>query len=134
MELREYLEQVDAAYETLSGGVLEERLLFLVDDCRQTYGQESAPYASLLGELGAYCRGQESETYFRQALELLERTAGKESVAYATALGNLASVHRFTGQCADAEREYAACLALYRRTVGTGDVLSAAGVAGGGRG
>ena len=34
MELREYLEQVDAAYETLSGGVLEERLLFLVDDCR----------------------------------------------------------------------------------------------------
>lgn len=134
MELREYLEQVDAAYETLSGGVLEERLLFLLDDCRQTYGQESAPYASLLGELGAYCRGQgryeESETYFRQALELLERTAGKESVAYATALGNLASVHRFTGQCADAEREYAACLALYRRTVGTGDVLYAAGLNG----
>lgn len=134
MELREYLEQVDQAYETLSGGDLEERIRALADTCRLEYGEESAPYASLLGELGAYYRGQgryeESEDCFQRSLDLLGKTVGKESPAYATALNNLASVHRFTGRYADAEREYAACLALYRRTVGTGDVLYAAGLNG----
>lgn len=134
MELREYLEQVDQAYETLSGGDLEDRIRALTDACRLEYGEKSAPYASLLGELGAYYRGQgryeESEDCFQRSLELLEETVGKESPAYATALNNLASVHRFTGRYADAEREYAACLALYRRTVGTGDVLYAAGLNG----
>lgn len=134
MELREYLEQVDQAYETLSGGDLEERIRALADACRLEYGEESAPYASLLGELGAYYRGQgryeESEDCFQRSLDLLGKTVGKESPAYATALNNLASVHRFTGRYADAEREYAACLALYRRTVGTGDVLYAAGLNG----
>ena len=131
MELREYLEQVDQAYETLSGSDLESRIRALTDACRLEYGEESAPYASMLGELGAYYRGQgryeESEDCFQRSLKLLENTVGKESPAYATALNNLASVHRFTGRYADAEREYAACLALYRRTVGTGDVLYAAG-------
>lgn len=134
MELREYLEQVDQAYETLSGSDLESRIRALTDACRLEYGEESAPYASMLGELGAYYRGQgryeESEDCFQRSLKLLENTVGKESPAYATALNNLASVHRFTGRYADAEREYAACLALYRRTVGTGDVLYAAGLNG----
>lgn len=134
MELREYLEQVDQAYESLSGSDLEDRIRALTDACRLEYGEESAPYASLLGELGAYYRGQgryeESEDCFQRSLDLLGETVGKESPAYATALNNLASVHRFTGRYADAEREYAACLALYRRTVGTGDVLYAAGLNG----
>lgn len=134
MELWEYLEQVDRAYESLSGGALEARIGALTEACGQEYGAESASYASLLGEQGAYYRGQgryqESEDCFQRALELLEKTAGKDSPAYATALNNLASVHRLTGRYADAEREYAACLALYRRTVGTGDVLYAAGLNG----
>lgn len=134
MELREYLAQVDQAYETLSGGDLEGRIRALTDACRLEYGEKSAPYASLLGELGAYYRGQgryeESEDCFQRSLDLLEETVGKESPAYATALNNLASVHRFTGRYADAEREYAACLAIYRRTVGTKDVLYAAGLNG----
>ena len=112
MELWEYLEQVDRAYESLSGGALEARIGALTEACGQEYGAESASYASLLGEQGAYYRGQgryqESEDCFQRALELLEKTAGKDSPAYATALNNLASVHRLTGRYADAEREYGA--------------------------
>ena len=107
MELSEYLEQVDRAYESLSGGALEARIGALTEACGQEHGAESASYASLLGEQGAYYRGQgryqESEDCFQRALELLERTAGKDSPAYATALGNLASGHRFPGRSADAE-------------------------------
>ena len=53
MELWEYLEQVDRAYESLSGGALEARIGALTEACGQEYGAESASYASLLGEQGA---------------------------------------------------------------------------------
>lgn len=133
MTLEQYLDQVDLAYKTCpGGGALEERLTDLADRCGAEHGLESPLYASLLGELGAFYRGQgrneESERYFRRALALLEADPGPDSPAYATALNNLAGAHRLLGRYEEALAEFRACLALYRSSVGEGHVLYAAGL------
>lgn len=133
MTLEEYLEQVDLAYRTCSGaGALEARLAGLAERCGAEHGMESPAYASLLGELGAFCRGQgrheESEGYFRRALALLEADPGRDSPAYATALNNLAGAHRLLGRYGEALEEFGRCLELYRASVGEQSVLYAAGL------
>ena len=133
MTLERYLEQVDLAYKTCpGGGALEERLTALADRCGEEHGRESPAYASLLGELGAFYRGQgrdeESERCFRRALALLEADPGRDSPAYATALNNLAGAHRLLGRHQEALAEFRDCLELYRSSVGEGHVLYAAGL------
>ena len=132
MQLRDYLEAVDAAYGSLTGTALERRIAALCDAARDAFGPESGEYASMLGELGAYYRGQrrlpESEDCCLRALDLLARGSGRMSAAYATALNNLAGVHRLMGQYVQAEKEFVDCLGLYRRTVGEGDILYAGGL------
>jgi len=132
MELQHYLEQVDRAYEGSTGRELEGRLTALAEQCGAEHGRDSVPYASLLGELGGFYRGQgryeESEASFRQALDVLEKRPGRESPEYATMLNNLAGTHRLMGRPDQAEEEFLACLDLYRAAVGEGHVLYASGL------
>lgn len=133
MTLEQYLAQVDRAYETSpSPAALENRLAALADQCGAEHGRNSVPYASLLGELGGFFRGQgrfqESEECFRQAMALLEAALGRNSPAYATTLNNLAGVHRLLGRHEEAAAEFQTCLDLYRETVGERHVLYAAGL------
>ena len=133
MDINEYLAQVDQAYETCSTGAeLEGRLLALLDQCGAQYGADSTQYASLLGELGGFYRGQgryeESEARFREALALLEAALGQKSAEYATALNNLAGAHRLLGRFEEALVEFDRCLDLYRATVGESHLLYAAGL------
>lgn len=133
MELKDYLAQVDRAYETCPDGrALEERLTALADQCGAEHGRDSVPYASLLGELGGFYRGQgrfeQSEARFREALVLLEKKLGRGSPEYATTLNNLAGTHRLMGRLDQAEEEFRACLELYRAAVGERHVLYAAGL------
>lgn len=132
MTLQDYLDQVDAAYGTLTGKALESRIAELCDAARAAFGEESGEHASMLGELGAYYRGQrrlqEAEGCCVKALDLLERSAGRASAACATARNNLAGVHRLMGRYEQAEEEFLDCLDLYRRTVGERDILYAGGL------
>lgn len=133
VELKDYLAQVDQAYETCPDGkALETRLTDLLEQCGQEHGRNSTAYASLLGELGGFYRGQgrydESEARFREALALLEAKPGRNSAEYATALNNLAGAHRLQGRHEEALAEFHTCLELYRTAVGEGHVLYAAGL------
>ncbi len=133
MTLEQYLAQVDRAYKTCAPGAeLEAQLIALAEQCGAEYGRESAVYASLLGELGGFYRGQgrqeESERQFRHALSLLEDAVGRESPAYATTLNNLAGAHRLLGRYEEAIAEFHDCLELYRKVVGERHVLYAAGL------
>lgn len=103
VELKDHLTQVDLTYKTCADSrALEGRLTALLDRCGQEHGSSSVPYASLLGELGGFYRGQgrfdEAEARFRQALALLETDPGRDSPEYATMLNNLAGVHRLQGR------------------------------------
>lgn len=131
MTLGQYLEQIDQAYELCQGSqALEERLTALLDQCGAEHGRTSAQYASLLGELGGFYRGQgrfeESEARFQEALPLLEAQVGREHPAYATAVNNLAGAHRLLGRYDQALEEFRTCLELYERTA-KGSALHASG-------
>lgn len=133
MELNDYLTQVDRAYKTCpNSAALEVQLTALLDQCGQEHKWNSVPYASLLGELGSFYRGQgrcdEAEARFRQALALLEVDPGRNSAEYATALNNLTGVHRLQRRWEEALEEFNTCLGLYRDTVGEDHVLFAAGL------
>lgn len=133
MTLQDYLNQVDLAYVSCTGSrALEERLAALAEQCAEEHGRNSPYYASLLGELGGFYRGQaryeESEQCFQQALALLEADPGRNSPAYSTTLNNLAGTHRLMGRYGQAMEEFGACLALYRETVGERHILYAAGL------
>lgn len=133
MTLEEYLARVDLAYETCAGSrALEEQLTALAEQCGAEYGLDSSCYASLLGELGGFYRGQaryeESERCFQRALALLEADPGRDSPAYSTALNNLAGAHRLLGRYTEALEEFHTCLELYRAAVGERHVLYAAGL------
>ena len=130
MALEEYLAQVDQVYESCSGGgEMEERLTALAEQCGEEYGRDSAAYASLLGELGGFYRGQgryeQAEICFQRALPLLETQLGLESPQYATTLNNLAGTHRLMGRRGQAEEEFHRCLELYRASVGERHILYA---------
>lgn len=131
-DLQDYLDQVDRAYETAAGRDLEDRLIDLARQCGEEYGWESTAYASLLGELGGFYRGQgrfeESEARFQQAMSLLEARLGRESPEYSTMLNNLAGTHRLMGRLDQAEEEFRACLELYRAGVGDRHILYASGL------
>ena len=132
MEKQLYFEQIDRAYDSLTGKALEERLLELLEQSGGEYGQDSAFYASMLSELGGYYRGQaryeESAGFFRQARELLAASVGENSPDYATAVNNLAGTYRLMGRLDEAEQNFQTCLELYRRTVGEAHILYASGL------
>lgn len=132
MDKRLYFEEVDRAYDGLTGKALEERLLELLEQSGREYGRDSPLYASMLSELGGYYRGQaryeESAGRFQQALRLLAASVGEDSPDYATAVNNLAGTCRLMGRLDQAERHFRTCLELYRRTVGEEHILYAAGL------
>ena len=132
MEKKLYFDEIDRAYDSLTGEALEERLLELLEQSGGEYGRDSAFYASMLSELGGYYRGQaryeESACRFQQARQLLAASVGEDSPDYATAVNNLAGTYRLMGRLDEAERHFRTCLELYRRTVGESDVLYAAGL------
>lgn len=133
MKAEDYLARVDRAYEDCrDSAALEVRLTALLEQCGEEHGRDSAAYASLLGELGGFYRGQgrydASEARFVQALALLEAALGRDSAGYATALNNLAGTHRLMGRQEEALAEFHACLELYEAAVGRDHVLYAAGL------
>lgn len=133
MMVEEYLAQVDQAYESCPGGEeAEKRLIVLTEQCGDEHGRDSAAYASLLGELGGFYRGQgryeQAEACFHRALPLLETWLGVGSPQYATTLNNLAGVHRLMGRCGQAMEEFHRCLELYRASVGECHILYASGL------
>lgn len=132
MEKQSYFEQIDRAFDTLTGKTLEDRLLELLEQSGQEYGPDSTFYASMLSELGGYCRGQaryeESARYFLQARQLLAASVGEGSPEYATVVNNLAGTYRLMGRLDEAEQCFRQCLDLYRRTLGEEHILYASGL------
>ncbi len=130
MDMNAYMLQVDAAYENLSGPVLEARLLELLSQSLEEFGGESSFYASMLSELGGFYRGQgqfeKSEDFFKKALAILCSKLGETHPDSVTALNNLAGTHRLMGKLEDAEREFRRCVELYGAALGKGHILYAA--------
>ena len=124
-----YFAWVDAAYASLSGPALRERLQELTEQAREEYGESSGIYAAMLNEWGGYCRGQrvlsEAECAFRQSLAIVGRNEGERSTSYATTLNNLAGVHRLMERWEEAEQEFRVCLGIYRASVGEKHILYA---------
>lgn len=130
MSLQDYLAQVDEAYGSLRGPALERRLLELAARCAETAGADSADYASLCSELGAYYRGQaryqESVAQFQKAAAILAAAGGEGDVDHTTVLSNLAGTYRLMGRQAEAERLCQLCLDRYEKALGRQHVLYAA--------
>lgn len=127
MKQQEYFSQIDNGYASLKSSELEELLLRLEGQSVEEYGPGSSMHASMLGELGAFYRGQAmydlSERAFSSALDIL---AGLGAGAdYATALNNLAGTHRLMGRFEQAKAEFSECMKIYRRTVGENHLLYA---------
>lgn len=130
MSLQDYLAQVDAAYGEFQGPALERRLLQLAAQCAEAAGEDSADYASLCSELGAYYRGQaryrESVAQFQKASAILTAAGREGSVDHTTVLSNLAGTYRLMGQYHEAERLCRLCLERYEKSLGRRHVLYAA--------
>lgn len=129
MEQEKYFAAIDRGYAELAAPELEELLKSLVRKSETEGGARSALHASMLGELGAFYRGQgrfdESERAFLSAVDILGGINGGAGADYATALNNLAGTHRLMGRLDEAEAEFSECMRIYRRTIGEGHVLYA---------
>lgn len=132
MKIETYFEEIDRAYESLSGAELEKSLTTVAEKAGREFGRDGAVYASMCSELGGFYRGQgrfaESEEYFRQALRLLGNVCGTEHPDYATGLNNLAGTLRKQGRFEEAESLFAQALEIYRKTLGEGHILFASGL------
>ena len=128
MDATAYYQAIDTAYGTLTGEVLEQRLLQLLRQSRGDVGSDDPFYAAMLNELGGYYRGQnrfsESEAHFLEALSIFRK---KDNVHthLATTLNNLAGTHRLMGEFDKARQEFSEALALYAESVGSDHILYA---------
>ena len=122
--------RVDAAYETLRGGALEQALLQVAEDAAAENGPRSRVYAAVCSELGGYYRGQaryaESESAFLRALDILRENPGEDSPDCTTLMNNLAGTYRVMKKYDEAEQLFLRCLNSYEKTLGRGHVLYAA--------
>lgn len=132
MNIQDYFNMVDAAYDSGSLENIENGIKKAVDESGIEYGTESAVYASMLSELGGFYRGQtrydEACSCFGKAIDILGKVCGTDSPDYATGVNNLAGTYRLMKEYDKAEELFRKCLEIYRNSVGENHILYSAGL------
>lgn len=132
MNIQDYFNMVDEAYD--SGGLegIENGIKNAVRESEKEFGSDSAIHASMLSELGGFYRGQtryeEACDNFKKSIEILGRVSGTDSPDYATGVNNLAGTYRLMKEYDKAEEAFLQCLEIYKKSVGENHILYSAGL------